>query len=845
MLLISAAVTITAYCLWAFEKQAALGVGGDAIWYQLSIVPFVLAILRYALFVDSGRGGQPDEVVLSDQGLQALGACGWRCSPSASMSTNAGPLTGPLNTGPRQAGPRQAGPRHAALPEGRRLLSGWGRTPVTAAHLNRPVTSQDARAALAAPGPRGVIARGLGRSYGDAAQNAGGDVVAPPASTGSSTSTWTPGGSGWRPASASTSSCAPCVPLGLWPVVTPGTRQVTVGGAIGSDIHGKNHHRDGTLQRPTSSALTIDTPALGPLTVVPTDDPDVFWATAGGMGLTGLILEATIGLLPVETSRMRVDTERMRRPRRPHGPHGRLRRRTTATPWPGSTAWPGAAPSGRSILELGDHARRDDLPAGERRSKPGAGLSPLRPARRRPGLGAVRPAQPVDDRRLQRAVVPQVARAGRGSPRAGSVPSSTPSTWSPAGTGSTDGGGSSSTRWSCPTAPSDVCARPSRCSAPPGAPRSSVSSSASARPTRRRCRSPARAGRWPSTSRPASTGLAPLLDRLDELVVEAGGRVYLAKDSRLRPELLAAMYPDLPRWRAVRNASTPSAGCAPICPAACGRCWTDTRPGPGMVRQEAESMKDALGAVQSVLVLGGSSDIGVAIAAELAGPARPRWSWPAATPTPSNAPPPPCGLPGAGEVTTLPFDADGHRSATTRFVAQVAETGRPTSTWSSSPSGCSATRRRTRPAATAPSGWPRPTTSARCRSALPLARLLAPPGPRHPGRAVVGRRRAGPQANFIYGSSKAGIDGFAQGLGRLPGGQRGAGADRPARLRAHQDDRGPAERRPCRRRPRPSPRPPPPALATGSEVVWVPATLRLVFAVFRHLPRPSSAGCPV
>jgi decaprenylphospho-beta-D-ribofuranose 2-oxidase len=54
-----------------------------------------------------------------------------------------------------------------------------------------------------------------------------------------------------------------------------------------------------------------------------------------------------------------------------------------------------------------------------------------------------------------------------------------------------------------------------------------------------------------------AAGLAPLLDRLDAMVLDAGGRVYLAKDSRLRPELFAAMYPDLPRWRAVRDRLDP------------------------------------------------------------------------------------------------------------------------------------------------------------------------------------------------------------------------------------------------------------------------------------------------
>jgi decaprenyl-phosphate phosphoribosyltransferase len=67
---VSSGVMITAYCLWAFENAAHTG---DETWFRLSIVPFVIAVLRYALIIDQGRGGAPEEVVLSDRTLQIVG----------------------------------------------------------------------------------------------------------------------------------------------------------------------------------------------------------------------------------------------------------------------------------------------------------------------------------------------------------------------------------------------------------------------------------------------------------------------------------------------------------------------------------------------------------------------------------------------------------------------------------------------------------------------------------------------------------------------------------------------------------------------------------------------------
>ncbi|MEX2100545.1 MAG: decaprenyl-phosphate phosphoribosyltransferase [Acidimicrobiia bacterium] len=67
---VASGVMLTAYCLWAFENASATG---DTTWFRLSIVPFVLAVLRYALVIEQGGGGAPEEVVLSDRVLQVLG----------------------------------------------------------------------------------------------------------------------------------------------------------------------------------------------------------------------------------------------------------------------------------------------------------------------------------------------------------------------------------------------------------------------------------------------------------------------------------------------------------------------------------------------------------------------------------------------------------------------------------------------------------------------------------------------------------------------------------------------------------------------------------------------------
>ncbi len=419
-----------------------------------------------------------------------------------------------------------------------RRLAGWGRTSPIVSAVTRPLCVDDVVRSLA--GARHVVARGMGRSYGDAAQCSGGltvDVTGLDHIGEVDEATGTiqvEGGANLH------ELMKRIVPAGWFVGATPGTRYVSVGGAIAADVHGKNHHRDGGFARHVVE-MTIVTPT-GVETVSPDADPELFWATAGGMGLTGVVVRATLRLIPLETSWIRVATRRFSR-------LGDLMAAMEDTDheYRYSVAWLDClGRRRRAVLTQGDHAPVAAIPARDRRR---CLRAPRDPGLRIPAPAPFRLANGASVRALNQAWF----RTSR--PSGGSLRSLT-GFFHPL---------DAVRGWNLLYGPDgfvqyQFVVPPERGDVVEGAVAAITSSgvpSLLAVLKRFGPGSPgplsfAREGWTLALDFPLGPPRLPaLLDDLDQLVAGAGGCVYLAKDARLRPELVPAMYPRLSEIEAV------------------------------------------------------------------------------------------------------------------------------------------------------------------------------------------------------------------------------------------------------------------------------------------------------
>lgn len=424
----------------------------------------------------------------------------------------------------------------------RERLSGWGRTAPGASDVVSPTTEAEVADALA-HGP--LIARGLGRSYGDAAQLSGGTVLDNRGLDGVGAI----GDDGVVDVGAGVSYddlLAVAVPQGWFVPVTPGTRQVTFGGAVAADVHGKNHHVDGSLGAHVLS-LRVVTPT-GALTVSPSEDPDLFWATLGGMGLTGVVTRVTLRMIPIETDQVLVDTERF----------DDLDSVMAAMSdgddrYRYSVSWVDCmtrgAHLGRAILTRGVHARADDVED--------ASLSAPRQARL---------AVPMDapSGLLNSLTVRAFNELWfRSAPRREDAEPQGLSTFFHPLDGVRDWNrlygrrGFVQYQFCVPDERADTVRQAIERLATSRVPSflAVLKRFGAANPGP--LSFPARGWTLALDLPVGPAALPAVLDDLDELVLNAGGRIYFAKDARLDPAKVAAMYPRLGEFQSVRDRVDP------------------------------------------------------------------------------------------------------------------------------------------------------------------------------------------------------------------------------------------------------------------------------------------------
>lgn len=243
-------------------------------------------------------------------------------------------------------------------------LYSWGRFPRVEAQVEYPKDTQNTTSFLSSFSGE-LTPRGLGRSYGDSSL---GDVVVSSDFLDSFISFDPLTGILKCQSGVSLDEILTVfVPKGWFLPVTPGTRFITVGGAIACDVHGKNHHVEGTFCDHVLSMKVL----LGDGTVVtasPSENSDLFWATNGGMGLTGFILEAEFRLKPISSSLIEETTYKCSNLEEVISRFEETKNFTYSVAWIDCLAT--GKSLGRSLLMVGEHATTGELKAHKRTAIP-------------------------------------------------------------------------------------------------------------------------------------------------------------------------------------------------------------------------------------------------------------------------------------------------------------------------------------------------------------------------------------------------------------------------------------------------------------------------------------------
>ncbi len=233
-------------------------------------------------------------------------------------------------------------------------LNGWGNFPIIDAEL----TSLECFQKTPSGQYNRVIPRGMGRSYGDSSLSQ--TVVSTLRHNRLLEFDEQAGRIKLESGVVLSDLLEVIVPRGWFMPATPGTRYVTLGGMVASDVHGKNHHCDGSFGRHIER-LTLLTADGQQLECSPEKNTQLFHATIGGMGLTGIIMDLTFRLLPIKTAYIRQESIRV------NNIHEAMEVFEASAEWTYSVAWIDCLAKGdmlgRSIIMRGEHATPDELNA--------------------------------------------------------------------------------------------------------------------------------------------------------------------------------------------------------------------------------------------------------------------------------------------------------------------------------------------------------------------------------------------------------------------------------------------------------------------------------------------------